>query len=62
MKITRSKFLIALLLFSGACTSGKNSPADSHPGSGSVKGGSEKIEQKDSKPADTIKKDSTGRI
>ncbi|MEH3114354.1 hypothetical protein [Pedobacter terrae] len=50
--------IIASLLTS--CTSGQNSPADSHPGSGSVKAGSNDntVEQKDTTQVDSTRTDS----
>lgn len=56
---TMKRFLITLLtavvLIAGGCSSGQDSPTDSHPGSGSVK---EDAESKDSKATDTSRKDS----
>jgi len=50
-------FPVALLLAN--CTSGQNSPADSHPGSGSVKAGrSDKAAtQRDTSKADSLTKE-----
>jgi len=43
------------------CTSGQNSPADSHPGSGSVKAGRNNgaDDKKDSSKTDSLNADST---
>jgi len=54
MKSSFYKIMCITFLIAGGCTSGQESPTDSHPGSGSIK--------KDSKPdnekmADTTKKD-----
>lgn len=57
MKNTVYKLLLAATLMVGACTSGKDNPADSHPGSGSVKGSPAKVPE-DPKPADTSRQDS----
>jgi len=50
-------YLIPITVLLTNCTSGQNSPADSHPGSGSVKAGRNDgaTEKKD-----TSKRDSTG--
>lgn len=52
---TLFKTLLCCAVFAvGACTSGKESPVDSHPGSGSVKESS----KPDQKSADTLNQDS----
>lgn len=47
--------LCVVALMTGGCTSGQQSPTDSHPGSGSVK---EDPDPKDSKATDTTQRDS----
>ncbi len=55
----KTKFLQLAFLFLvftlASCGSGHNAPADSHPGSGSVKAGPQ---NEDKKSADSVKKDS----
>ena len=53
--------IIPLALMLANCTSGQNSPADSHPGSGSVKAGRNNgaDDKKDSSKTDSLNADST---
>jgi hypothetical protein len=57
MKVSIDKLLLAMMIIGVSCTSGKDSPVDSHPGSGSFKGSSDTTKQKNSSPEDTTKKD-----
>jgi hypothetical protein len=60
MKNHMTPVLIAMTLLLASCTSGQNSPVDSHPSSGSVKAGrtdKEKTE-KDTSKADSLTKTS----
>lgn len=60
MKEKILKTLSILMIFLAvSCTSGQNSPTDSHPGSGSIK---EDSDPKDSKATDTTKKDSANKV
>jgi hypothetical protein len=58
MKKVDFKILCLLALMTSACTSGKNAPADSHPGSGSMKDAPH-IDK--SNEADTSKSDTTNK-
>lgn len=53
--------IIAVAFMLANCTSGQNSPADSHPGSGSVKAGRNNgtDDKKDSSKTDSLNADST---
>lgn len=50
--------LCVVMLGAGGCTSGQQSPTDSHPGSGSVK---EDADPEDSKATDTTRRDSANQ-
>lgn len=52
--------LLTLIIGFYSCTSGHNSPADSHPGSGSVKAGSN-TENTDAQTDTTAKDSSSGK-
>jgi hypothetical protein len=54
MKTLMKTLLCCAVLTAGACTSGKENPVDSHPGSGSVKESSKPVQ----KSSDTSRKDS----
>ena len=54
MKKYIKPILIATMVLLVSCTSGQNSPADSHPGSGSVKAGRD---DKEDEKKDTVKMD-----
>jgi hypothetical protein len=62
MRVSIHKLLVAMMILAASCTSGKNNPVDSHPGSGSVKGGSDTKEEKSSSTADSSKNDSTNKM
>jgi len=57
MKKYITLIFISITFLLTSCTSGHNSPADSHPGSGSVKAGNT---DKTAEKKDTSKADSTG--
>lgn len=52
--------MLTLIIGFYSCTSGHNSPADSHPGSGSVKAGSN-TENTDAQTDTTAKDSSSGK-
>ena len=62
MKMSFVKVFVALMIVAASCTSGKDSPVDSHPGSGSVKGSSDSEQGKSAPAADSLKKDTTNKM
>ena len=50
------------MIVAASCTSGKDSPVDSHPGSGSVKGSSDSEQGKSAPAVDSLKKDTTNKM
>jgi hypothetical protein len=62
MKFSITKLLLAMMIFTASCTSGKNNPVDSHPGSGSVKGSSDTEKEKTLPAADSLSNDSTDKM
>jgi hypothetical protein len=59
--LSKVLLMFTMMILAVSCTSGKDNPVDSHPGSGSFKGGSDTIKEKNPPVADTTSKDSADK-